>query len=83
MEKLKETQKLVGALLLGAAVGGAFGILFAPNKGRKIRRDISNKSEDLSISMKEKIDKFRKNSRNEVEMARDKVNSFISKAERS
>jgi gas vesicle protein len=68
--------KLIGAVLLGAAIGGALGILFAPDKGSETRKKISTKGNDLTDSMKEKfgelVDKFKK----EVDTAKGKANDF-------
>jgi gas vesicle protein len=47
--------KLAAAVLVGAAVGGAIGILFAPEKGSDTRDIILAKGEDLSDAMKDKF----------------------------
>jgi gas vesicle protein len=47
--------KMIGALLVGAAIGGALGILFAPAKGSDTRRKIMSKGEDLRDSIKDKF----------------------------
>jgi gas vesicle protein len=47
--------KLAAAVLIGAAVGGAIGILFAPEKGSDTRENILAKGEDLTESMKDKF----------------------------
>ncbi len=56
--------KVMGAIFLGAAIGGALGILFAPDKGSETRKKISKKSNDLTDAVKEKfdaiVDKFKK-----------------------
>jgi gas vesicle protein len=47
--------KLVLGLLVGAAIGGALGILLAPDKGSETRRRIVEKGNDLSDSIKGKF----------------------------
>jgi len=47
--------KLVLGLLVGAAIGGALGILLAPDKGSETRRKIVEKGNDLSDSIKGKF----------------------------
>ncbi|HEX7413144.1 MAG TPA: YtxH domain-containing protein, partial [Bacteroidia bacterium] len=51
MEKSNNTGKLIGALLVGAAIGGALGILFAPHKGSETRKRILAQGEDLTDGM--------------------------------
>ena len=46
--------KLTAAVLIGAVVGGALGILFAPEKGSDTRDNILAKGEDLTEAMKDK-----------------------------
>lgn len=55
MEKSNHnTGKIIGALLVGAAIGGALGILFAPDKGSVTRKKLFSKGEDLKDTLKEK-----------------------------
>jgi gas vesicle protein len=47
--------KLVGAVLLGAAIGGILGVLFAPDKGTETRKKIMAKGGDLRDTIKDKF----------------------------
>lgn len=56
--------KIIAALLTGAAIGGALGILFAPDKGSETRKKIADKGNELTGTVKDKfnavVNKFRK-----------------------
>lgn len=68
--------KLLGAIFLGAAIGGALGILFAPDKGSETRKKISSKGNDITDAVKEKfgelVDKFKR----EVDTVKDQASDF-------
>jgi gas vesicle protein len=53
MENSRSTEKVVAALLIGAAIGGALGIIFASEKGAELRRMLAAKTGDLSQTLKE------------------------------
>ncbi len=76
MEKSNNTGKLVGALLVGAAVGGALGILFAPNKGSETRKKLMSKGEDLKDTVKDKFNDFMNEAKKDGEMAKEKMKEF-------
>jgi gas vesicle protein len=63
------TVKLIGALLLGSAVGGAIGVLFAPEKGSKTRRKLMTNSEDIVDVMTDKFSDFMDEIKKEVSSA--------------
>jgi gas vesicle protein len=48
-------QKTVSTLLIGAAIGGVLGVLFAPNSGKKTRRKIIDQKDDMLEMMKVKL----------------------------
>ena len=50
-----DTEKVLGALLLGAAVGAGLGILFSKGDGEKIREKIKDGFNDLVDGVKEKV----------------------------
>lgn len=50
------TSKALLGILAGIAAGTVIGILVAPEKGDKLRKNISRKSEDLADAINEKID---------------------------
>ena len=69
------TVKVVGALLIGAAIGGVLGILFAPDKGSETRKKLAGKADELTDSLKEKFNTLLEEAKKEFEAARDKTAS--------
>ncbi len=80
MENSIHIGKLVGGLLLGAAIGGTLGLLYAPDKGNKTRKKLLSKGEDLTDGLKEKFNAFLDNTKKEVETVKVKTNGAIEKA---
>jgi gas vesicle protein len=74
----ENTIKIVGSLLVGVALGGVLGILYAPHKGTKTRRMIIDKTEDLTHQVNEKINDFLEEARNELHMVKEKAMDFVS-----
>ena len=56
MKNSSDTMKVVGALVIGAATGATLGVLFAPKKGSKIRKNIVGSAKKLTRNFKEKMD---------------------------
>lgn len=77
MENSNSNVKLIGALLVGAAIGGVLGILFAPDKGSETRKKILSKGEDLTDSMTEKFNDFIADIKKEAEIVKGKANEYM------
>ena len=76
MENSNNSGKVIGALLLGAAIGGVLGILFAPDKGSETRKRIAGKADDLTDSLKDKFNALMEEAKNELEAAKEKAIDF-------
>ncbi len=77
MTNTDNTVKIAGALFIGAAIGGLLGILFAPQKGSKTRKDISGKSNGLTDEMNEKVQEFIEKFSKESESMKEKANHLM------
>jgi gas vesicle protein len=81
MEKTQNTGKIVGALLLGAVIGGtlgaALGILFAPEKGRVMRKRLLASGGDLTGALKGKFTEFVDEVKQEVGAVTGRVTQFV------
>ncbi len=77
METSNKTGRIIGTLLIGAAIGGTLGILFAPDKGSRTRRRILSKGEDLSDDLKDKFNDFLEETKKEMVSAKNKANDFM------
>ena len=77
MENSNNTGKLLGALLLGAAIGGTLGILFAPDKGSATRKKLTSGRDELTDSIKEKFNDFLEEVQKEVVSVRERATEFM------
>ena len=71
------TGKMIGALLAGAAIGGALGILFAPDKGSATRKKIAGKAEDLTDQLKGKFNDLLQEAKKEIEAVKAKAGAVV------
>lgn len=77
METSNDTGKVLGALLLGAAIGGTLGILFAPDKGSETRRKISAKGTDLSDGVRDKFNDLLDELKTDIEAVKTKARDLV------
>ena len=53
---MNRSEKTLLAFLVGAAVGGMAGLLFAPAKGKKTRKKLAQKATELKDELSENLD---------------------------
>lgn len=67
------------SVIIGSFIGALFGVLFAPEKGEKTRKQISKKSDEYADVVKSEFDDFVKNMRNKYESALNDTEELINK----
>ncbi len=77
MSQSNNYSQLMGAVLIGAAVGGVLGVLFAPDKGSDTRKKIMAKSDDLTGAIQDKFNDFLHEIKKEVAALKEKSNEFM------
>lgn len=81
---MKKSGNVIGALLLGAAVGAALGILLAPDKGSETRKKLVGGAKDFRDDLKKKVKEASDKLKNKADEASDyaeaKVDEYKNKA---
>ncbi|MCP9767051.1 YtxH domain-containing protein [Lacihabitans sp. LS3-19] len=72
--------KVVLGMVASLAVGTMVGLLFAPEKGSRLRRRIADKGEDYVDALKNKMEEFAENVNKKSQNAIHDVEKMISKA---
>ena len=71
--------KVVLGLLAGVAAGALLGILFAPDKGSKTRKQILDKGGDYADELKAKLDEVIDNFAQKFEKTKDEAEEMSAK----
>ena len=75
---MKSTHVLLG-LLAGFAAGAIAGILLAPEKGSKTRRQLLDTAEDFSEGLRSKLTEFRDAITSQFESAKEEAEAVVAK----
>lgn len=79
MENSNNTGLIIGSLVVGALIGGALGVLFAPDKGSETRKKIAGSAGDLTDSIKQKFNSLVNDVKHEFETEKTNVSGFAAK----
>lgn len=78
----KKTKSFIGGLITGGILGGLAGILFAPKSGKKLRRDISDKSNEIAEETAHLIETAKKKSSKIIYEAKEKTEDLLEDVKR-
>ena len=76
MKDSNNTGKMIGALLIGAAIGGVLGILFAPDKGSETRKKLASQTGDLTDGLKKTLTSLLDESKKEFESVKETAGDY-------
>lgn len=68
-------------VLISAAAGAAAGILFAPEKGSRTRRELTKRGRDFSDLARDEFEDFLDQMRNSYNSAREQTDELLEKSE--
>ena len=79
---MKNLSKIIFATSAGIIVGGVIGLLFAPEKGEKTRKDISKKSKKILRKIKDqtgkkKLTELKKEFEEQLDKINEKIKNFV------
>jgi len=77
MNNSSSAAKILGAIIIGSAIGGILGILFAPDKGTVTRKRICTRSGDFSDDVDDRFSDFLSEIKKEVGSVKDKATELI------
>jgi gas vesicle protein len=78
---MKDSTKILGALVLGAAAGAVLGLMFAPGPGTELRKKIKDNTEDLIDELAEKINDGKETLAGLTDRLMSKADEAMNKAE--
>ena len=70
---------LIVSVVVGSLAGALLGVLFAPEKGEKTRKQLSMKGDEYAEAMKSEFEEFVKNMRKKYESALHDTEEIIGK----
>lgn len=78
-QKRESAKKVLSGLAIGTAIGGVFGILFAPKAGKETRQEISGKVKETTAATKEKVKETVQEVKDKVDELKDKRIAIVDK----
>lgn len=83
----EDAKKVSVGLFLGAAIGGACGLLFAPQSGEKTREDLANAAKDAAANVKNQandaLEVVKTQATGVFEAVKSKTNEVVEKAKQT